>query len=417
VLRVGLTGGIACGKSVVLRELAAAGLATLDLDEVAHAVIAPGGSAYARVRSTFGSRVVAADGTIDRAALGAIVFSDPEARARLNAIVHPEVRAAEATRLARLEEEGCAVSVSDGAVLVEAGAHLRFDRLVVVHCPGPTQLRRLVLRDGIAEEAARARIGAQMPLEEKRRYAHLEIDTGGRLEDTVEAARATAAALASLAARIPAPPTVDATRARGALAGGEGTGPRGLDARLLLAQVARSGAIDLVGLAPRLEPPWSGPWYRAGGSDDAPWPEALALVPVLWGLGRGADEEWQDASAASLARLTHRSDRAVAGACLAARLLRHVLQGGSLESARGRLPEFTQAAGRWGGGRPDPRVERALLAAGESPDAATARARAGEKGAEPAFAGALAGAALRPPGPGRPGDEALVVEVLGPAAA
>src|SRR2546427_3185758 len=124
ILRVGLTGGIACGKSYVLRRLAAAGLATLDLDEVAHEVMAPGGAAHADVVREFGSGILAADGKVDRKRLGDVVFADPSARARLNALVHPRVREEEARRAAAADRGPGTVVVTDAALLVGAGGPL-----------------------------------------------------------------------------------------------------------------------------------------------------------------------------------------------------------------------------------------------------------------------------------------------------
>jgi dephospho-CoA kinase len=159
VLRVGLTGGIACGKSHVLRRLRSLGLATLDLDEVSRDVVAPGTPALAEIAAAYGTDVLTADGSLDRAALGQVVFSDPSARARLNAIVHPRVRAAEARWAAARGAAGDAVAVTDATLIVEAGAHLRFRRVVVVHCDPAQQLARLQARDGLDEAAARARVG------------------------------------------------------------------------------------------------------------------------------------------------------------------------------------------------------------------------------------------------------------------
>jgi dephospho-CoA kinase len=166
VLRIGLTGGIACGKSRVRRRLATAGFGTLDLDAVAHEMIAPGGPAYADVVSAFGAGILASDGTVDRKALGSRVFADAAARAELNALVHPRVRDEEARRAAAHAAAGGRVFVTDAALLVEAGLHLRFDRLVVVDCDGGEQLRRLIARDRLDEAAARGRIAAPMPAAE-----------------------------------------------------------------------------------------------------------------------------------------------------------------------------------------------------------------------------------------------------------
>ena len=149
-----------------------AGLATLDLDLVAHDVMAPGAAAYDAVVAEFGPGIVGAGGRIDRPALAGRVFADPGARNRLNALVHPRVREEEDRRAAALAAADAALLVTDAALLVEAGYHLRFDRLVVVHCPPEEQLRRLRLRDGLDEPAARARLRAQMPIDEKRSFAH-----------------------------------------------------------------------------------------------------------------------------------------------------------------------------------------------------------------------------------------------------
>ena len=149
LLRVGLTGGIASGKTRVLQRLAARGCATLDLDQAARDVVAPGSAALAEIEAAFGPSVLR-NGALDRAALGALVFEDAAARVRLNAIVHPRVlRAGGGAGLARSRRAPCVVT--DAALLVETGAHLRFDRLVVVHCEPELQLARLLARDGLAE--------------------------------------------------------------------------------------------------------------------------------------------------------------------------------------------------------------------------------------------------------------------------
>ena len=184
MLRVGLTGGIACGKSHVLRRLAARGFPTLDLDQASRDVVAPGEPALAAIAEAFGRRVLGPNGALDRAALGAIVFADAGARARLNAIVHPRVRAAEAAWAAARAAAGASVAVTDAALIVETGAHLRFDRVVVVHCDPVEQLARLRARDGLDEAAARARVAAQMPVAEKRLFGHFEVDTSGAVTET-----------------------------------------------------------------------------------------------------------------------------------------------------------------------------------------------------------------------------------------
>jgi dephospho-CoA kinase len=395
MLRIGLTGGIACGKSRVRQRLADRGLATLDLDRVAHEVMAPGGPAYDDVVAAFGTGILAPDGGIDRAALGGHVFSDPAARSRLDALVHPRVREEEAARAARLEAAGHEVLVSDGALLVEAGVHLRFDRLVVVHCPPEEQRRRLVARDGMTEGAARARIEAQMPIAEKRRFAHLEVDTSGSLSKTDVAADTLAGVLLT-EARSPRPMgRFVAERALGALVHGGGPGPRGLDARRLLEAATDAGGLEMSALARRLEPPGAGPWYRVARRDETePWPEALAVPLALWALARGGDAEWLLGAAASLARLTHDRSGEVAGACLAALNAREVASTGNLRALENRSGEAEDRARRWGGANPAARVRRAFEAAVAHPaDPAAAGAAARAAGAVPALAAALVGLA------------------------
>jgi dephospho-CoA kinase len=396
VLRVGLTGGIACGKTRVLLRLAAGGLATLDLDSVAHEVMAPGGSAYDDVVAEFGNGVVAPDGTIDRQALGTLVFHDPEARARLDALVHPRVRAEEAKRAARLEAEGHGILVSDAALLVEAGVHLRFDRLVVVHCPVEEQRRRLMARDGIPEAAAQARIDAQMPIAEKRRFAHLEVDTSESVEETDVAADELMATLHELAGREKPPGPAPRERMLGALVHSVPHGPRGLDPRALLELAIEEGGLEMSSLAGRLQPAGDDRWYRAARpGETAPWPEALAAPLAFLARSRGADEDWLAGAAASVARLTHAAPDAAAGACLAALAALAVASSGNLDCLGVGHDAWEERARVWGGGAgPAPRVRRSLEAAVAHPgDPRAAEAAASRDGAEPALASALVGMA------------------------
>ncbi|HET9317399.1 MAG TPA: dephospho-CoA kinase, partial [Vicinamibacteria bacterium] len=328
MLRVGLTGGIACGKTYVRRRMQDAGLATLDLDLVAHEVMAPGGAAYEDVLAEFGPAVRAADGTVDRAVLGARVFADPAARARLNAIVHPRVREEEDRRAAALAAKGAAVLVTDAALLVEAGFHLRFDRLVVVHCPPEEQLRRLRVRDGLDEAAARARLRAQMPVADKRAFAHFEVDTSGPFARTDTAVDAVTSALVALPPPSPGAARVLGARARAALALGPQAGPRGLTPLGLLSEIAAARGIEMERVARLLDPPVpSGdPWYRAALKGGAHGPEALAAPVALWSHARtGGDPEYTVAVAASVARLTHAEAPPIASACATALLLADAL--------------------------------------------------------------------------------------------
>jgi dephospho-CoA kinase len=353
VLRVGLTGGIACGKSHVLARLAAAGLATLDLDRVAHQVMAPGGSAYAPVVAAFGPGILGAGGAVDRQALGALVFRDAAARERLNAIVHPRVREEEQRWAAALAARGEAVAVTDAALLVESGVHLRFQRLVVVHCAPAEQLRRLMARDGLDEAAARARLAAQMPLEEKRRFAHYPIDTSGTVAETHAAADRLAHELRGLAEMAGDPIEVPLDRAAGAIVLGPAEGPRGLNPAGVLAVIVASRGLEMEVLARRLQPPADGPWYRAArtGGAGGPGPETLMAPVVLWALRRGLDPPFLLQAAASLARLTHADAAAVANACFAALVLTDVAVAGAIPpDLDARAAAWAGLASQWAGG-------------------------------------------------------------------
>jgi len=361
MLRVGLTGGIASGKSSVLERLAAAGFVSLDLDRVAHDVMAPGGAAHAAVLAAFGPAVRAADGSIDRKRLGPIVFGNPGARERLNAIVHPCVRDEEARRLAAIPERAGSVSVSDAALLVESGAHLRYDRLVVVWCSPEEQLRRLRNRDGLSEAAARERIAAQMPPEEKRRFAHFEIDTEGGFEETVARAQLLAGELDHLARMPSARAILTRERSESILANNPTAGPRGLDAQRLLERLSGEEHLEMNLLAALLDPAAQGPWYQAAlpAAEEAPGPEILAApLAFFCAARRGRDRDFLAAAAASLARLTHTAPQAIATAVLAAQVAADLLQG-----ERGVEPSIAvagAAAERWGGAAPDIGAVRSL---------------------------------------------------------
>ncbi|HXG65031.1 MAG TPA: dephospho-CoA kinase, partial [Blastocatellia bacterium] len=185
MLKVGLTGSIAVGKSHVLSVLRELGCVTFDADKVAHLVMEPGREAYRDIVREFGEGVLAADGTIDRAKLGPIVFADAARRKRLNEIVHPRV-IEEQNRLLREAEaaDPDGIAVVDAALMIESGSYKRFDKLIVVYCDRETQIARLMERNKITREDAERRIAAQMSSEEKRRYADYEIDTSGTFEET-----------------------------------------------------------------------------------------------------------------------------------------------------------------------------------------------------------------------------------------
>ncbi len=182
--RVGLTGGIGSGKSEVSRLLRRLGALVIDADLLAREVVAPGSEGLAAVADAFGSDVLADDGSLDRAAVAAVVFGDPEARSRLEAIIHPRVRA----RAAQLEAEAWAsnsdaVVVHDVPLLVEAGQADRYDTVVVVDVPIETQVARLVSQRGMTQEEARARIDAQADRNARLAAADVVIDNSGTLDD------------------------------------------------------------------------------------------------------------------------------------------------------------------------------------------------------------------------------------------
>ena len=184
MLTVGLTGGIACGKSQTLKEFNKLGVYTVDADEIAHQVILPGQPAYDQIVSTFGSDILAPDQSIDRTKLGKLIFSDQESREKLNRIVHPFVFQEENRLISKFKSEkhpGSSVIMVDAALMIETGSYRRYDSVIVVHCRPEIQLGRLMSRDGFSKEEALRRIGSQMPLEEKIKHARYVIDSSGRL--------------------------------------------------------------------------------------------------------------------------------------------------------------------------------------------------------------------------------------------
>ncbi|MFJ4679314.1 MULTISPECIES: dephospho-CoA kinase [unclassified Kitasatospora] len=180
MLRIGLTGGIGAGKSEVSRQLAARGAVIVDSDVIAREVVAPGTPGLAAVAAEFGPGVLLPDGALDRPALGRIVFADPARLAKLNAIVHPLVRA----RSAELESAAGpdAIVVHDVPLLAENGLAPLYDLVVVIDVPDGERLRRLVELRGMAEDEARSRMAAQAGREERLAVADLVLDNSGGLE-------------------------------------------------------------------------------------------------------------------------------------------------------------------------------------------------------------------------------------------
>jgi dephospho-CoA kinase len=190
MLRVGLTGGLASGKSTVGAELERLGCRVLRADEVGHAVLARGGEAYAGVVAEFGAAVLREDGEIDRSRLAAIVFQDEQRLKRLNALVHPAVYEREESWLQQVEDsDPGAIAVVEAAILIETGRYRRYQRVVVAVCRVEQQIERAMARDGVSREQVEARLRRQMSLEEKARLADDLIDTSASIEETLEQVR------------------------------------------------------------------------------------------------------------------------------------------------------------------------------------------------------------------------------------
>jgi dephospho-CoA kinase len=185
MLRAGLTGGIGSGKSTVSARLGELGAVVLDADKAARAVVEPGTPGLAAITAAFGADVLAADGSLDRAKLAAIVFADEAALGRLNAITHPliheHIRAAEEAAIAAGGDD--LVLVHDVALLAEWGRAKEFDLVIVVDVPAETQLERLTGQRGMTEDQARARMAAQATREQRLAVADIVIDNSGTRED------------------------------------------------------------------------------------------------------------------------------------------------------------------------------------------------------------------------------------------
>jgi dephospho-CoA kinase len=183
VLRVALTGGIATGKSFCLSRFGALGVPVIDADVLARTAVARGSPALAAVAARFGASVLLPGGSLDRAALGRIVFSDRAARADLEAIVHPEVYRRISEWFVTLPATA-RLAIADIPLLFETGHEHDFDRVIVCACDPAEQLRRVMVRDGLTEREARARLDAQWPIEEKVRRADHVINTDTTVADT-----------------------------------------------------------------------------------------------------------------------------------------------------------------------------------------------------------------------------------------
>ncbi|MCA1640682.1 MAG: dephospho-CoA kinase [Acidobacteria bacterium] len=202
MLRVGLTGSIAVGKSFVSSALAGHGCHVLDADQTAREVVAPGTEGLRAVVEAFGVQVLDGEGNLDRAGLAAVVFADAEKRLWLNSILHPLIIAAQDEWMREREgEDPRGVAVIDAALMIETGSYKRFDQIVVVHCHAEAQLERLMKRNGLTREEAERRVAAQMPQEEKMRRADFLIDTSEGFDDTRRQVEQVYAKLRGLAAK------------------------------------------------------------------------------------------------------------------------------------------------------------------------------------------------------------------------
>jgi dephospho-CoA kinase len=199
MLRVGLTGGLASGKSFVGRALADMGCLLIQADQLGHQVLEPGGEAYDSVVKEFGPEIVRADGTIDRPKLAALVFHDSQRLATLNALVHPPVWARERCLMdeyAAAHPHG--IAVVEAAILVETGSYRNYAKLIVAVCSEEQQIERAMSRDGMTREQVLDRLSRQMPLAEKINYADYVIDTSGAKESTRAQTRDVYQALSAL---------------------------------------------------------------------------------------------------------------------------------------------------------------------------------------------------------------------------
>jgi dephospho-CoA kinase len=186
MLRVGLTGGLASGKSFVGEALASLGCHLLKADELGHQLLMPGTAVYDRVVETFGRSILDGEGRILRRALASVVFGDAEKLAALNAIIHPAVIEEEERWMRQVEElDPHGIAIVEAAILIETGSYKRFDKIVLAVCSEQQQIERAMKRDGITREEALMRLRRQMPLEEKRKFADFVVDTSGEKEQTL----------------------------------------------------------------------------------------------------------------------------------------------------------------------------------------------------------------------------------------
>ena len=185
MLKVGLTGSIAVGKSFVLGVLTELGCYAIDADRIAREIVEPGTEGLKAVGEAFGETVLNDDGTLNRAKLGGIIFASEPKRTQLNNLLHPLIIAAQDDQVRQLEQrDPHGIVIIDAALMIESGGYRRLDKLIVVYCRPEIQLQRLMSRDGLSRTAAEQRINSQMPQEEKKKYADFLIDTSGDYDNT-----------------------------------------------------------------------------------------------------------------------------------------------------------------------------------------------------------------------------------------
>ncbi|MGH7274225.1 MAG: dephospho-CoA kinase [Nitrospiria bacterium] len=203
MILVGLTGGIASGKSLVSKLLKELGAYIIDADEIAHGAIQPGEPAYQEILQQFGEEILNEDGTIDRSKLGRLVFSDPVKRTLLEGIVHPRVFAIEEARRRQIaQQDPEAVIIFDAPLLIETRAYELMDKVIVVYANAKTQLKRLMERDRLEYDEAKRRIAAQLPIEDKRQHADYIINSASPPEEVAKLTAAIYRELKTLAKQL-----------------------------------------------------------------------------------------------------------------------------------------------------------------------------------------------------------------------
>ena len=180
MLKVGLTGSIAVGKSHVLSIFGELGCHTIDADQIARQVVTPDSEGLKLVVENFGNEILQPDGSLDRQKLGAIVFADEAKRRQLNSLLHPLIIALQDEQIRQIEEsDPKGIVIIDAALMIESGSYRRMEKLIVVYCEPEIQLQRLMHRDGLSRDAAESRIAAQMPQDKKKTFADFLINTSG----------------------------------------------------------------------------------------------------------------------------------------------------------------------------------------------------------------------------------------------